>query len=186
MCLTSIFEKDPNGSYVYDAFSEIVAQYVITFDPKLLKNQYANLCENMIQAFSEAYADLRMIELIGDKFSIHDYTDMFLQVDVDNNYQKILRHDAVLSVVKPDGVWKKQVPEDDVFLLYILKQIRQYLSLCHKSPAESPELVRILEILKEGDISEQFKCIRGTIWNYRGKLIEDCKRIQKEYRDQVS
>lgn len=184
-CLTSMFEKDPKGSYVYDAFFQIVAQYVSAFDPKQLKNQYANLCENMMQAFSEAYADLRMIELIGDKFSISDYTDMFLQVDVDNDYQKMLRHDAVLSVVKSHEDWEKQVPKDDPFLCYISEQIGQYLSLCHTKPTSSPEVVRILEILKEEGISEQFKCIRETIWNYRGKLIEDCERIQKEYVNQV-
>lgn len=179
-CLKRVFEETPEGSYVYDVFSEIVALYVSTFDPTQLKKQYTNLCENMIQAFSEAYADLRMLELIGDKFTIDDYTDLFFQVDVDNDYQKILRHDAVLSVLKPCEDWEKQVTED-LFLSYVLEQIQEYLRLCHMKPASSTQVSKILEILKGNNITEQFKCIRKTIWIYREKLIKDCKRIQQEY-----
>ena len=179
-CLKRVFEEAPEGSYAYDVFSEIVALYVSTFDPTQLKKQYTNLCENMIQAFSEAYADLRMLELIGDKFTIDDYTDLFFQVDVDNDFQKILRHDAVLSVLKPCEDWEKQVTED-LFLSYVLEQIQEYLRLCHMKPASSTQVSKILEILKGNNITEQFKCIRKTIWTYREKLIKDCKRIQQEY-----
>lgn len=181
--LTKLFQEDQDGMYVYEVFSRIITYYA-TFPYHLPRiNAFNNICENIIQAFSEAYADLRMSELIGDEFSWKDYEELFQAVDMDNTYQKILRHDAVLKVVDPNGDWTPLIvsPNENLPLSYAVKQIQEYLELCHKNPASSTEVVQILRDFREGDISKQWNLIRTTIQNYRQYLTQCCQEIIVNY-----
>lgn len=181
--LIELFQQDPEGMYVYDVFSRIIAHYASFPDLTNPNKEFNNLCENIIHAFSEAYADLRMSELIGEEFSWKDYTDMFLQVDVGNHYQTILRHDAVLAIAAPNDDWEAMIPKEDDYLIfsYIEKQIRLYLELCHVQPTYSGEVVRILRDFKKCDVSMQCGRIRETIQKYRMYLTQYCQNILAGY-----
>lgn len=181
--LLDLFQQDPTGMYVYEVFSRFIAHYASFPNATYPDEEFYNLCENIIQAFSEAYADLRMIELIGEEFSCKDYTDMFLQVDVDNHYQTLLRHDAVLTLVAPNGDWEAMIPKENnpLIFAYVAEQIRQYLDLCHMQPTCSNQVVHILQDLKDGNIAKQCGRIRETIQEYRIYLNQYCQKIISDY-----
>lgn len=176
-------EHDHEEMYVYEVFSRVIALHTSLIDVSKNDNEFCNICENIIQAFSEAYADLRMIELIGEEFSWKDYTDMFMQVDVGNHYQMILRHDAVLNTVAPKDDWEALIPKEDDSLVfsYVAEQISQYLGLCHARPAKSDQVVQILRDFNGGDANKQCGCIRDTIQRYRIYLTRYCRKILEEY-----
>lgn len=182
--LTELFQEDQDGMYVYEVFSRVIAYYAtFPYGPPEV-DEFNNICENIIQAFSEAYADLRMSELIGDEFSWEDYEDLFQAVDVNNYYQKILRHDAMLRVVDPNGKWSPLIihENNNLSLFYAAKQIEEYLELCHKNPVSSTEVVQILRNFQKDDISKQWNLIRTTIQNYRQYLTQCCQEIIVNYR----
>lgn len=181
--LIDLFQQDREGMYVYEVFSRIVAHYASFPDEINPNTEFNNFCEHIIQAFSEAYADLRMSELIGKEFSWKDYTDMFSQVGVGNYYQTILRHDAVLMVVAPNDDWEPMIPEEEDCLIfsYAAEQIRQYLALCHSQPTCSDQVVQLLRDFKECNISLQWCRIRETIQKYRIHLTQYCQRISADY-----
>lgn len=141
------------------------------------------ICQNTLQAFSEAYADLRMSELIGEEFFSEDYNNLFERVDMDSNFQMILRHDAVLSVMKPDYDWTPLTPteEDQLTLSYAVEQIRQYLELCHAQPTCSDYVIQVLRDFKSGDVSTQCGRIRETIQKYRIYLTQYCQKVLTDY-----
>ena len=144
------------------------------------------LCENIIQAFSEAYADLRMSELMGEEFMWHDYVDMFSRVDVDNDYQEALRHNSVLAVMAANAGWEYMIPQEgeegDILIFsYVVEQIQQYLKLCHEEPSHADFVVQILRDFKGNDVSVQFARIREAIQKYRKHLTRHCRSILANY-----
>ena len=181
--LIELFQQDQEGTYVYEVFSRIIADYASFTMASMPDEEFNNICENIIQAFSEAYADLRMSELIGEEFSWRDYNDMFTRVDVDKQYQKILRHDAVLKTMTPNDDWKTLIPKDEDFLIssYIVEQICEYLELCHAQPTTSDQIVQLLRDFKECNVSKQCGCIRETIQKYRIHLTEYCQNLSTGY-----
>lgn len=181
--LTELFQQDEGGSYVYEVFSRIIADYASFTMISMPDEEFNNICENVIQAFSEAYADLRMSELMGEEFSCEDYNEMFTRVDVDKHYQKILRHDAVLKTVAPNDVWEALTPKDEDFLIssYIVEQICEYLELCHAQPITSDQVVQLLRDFKECNVSKQCDCIRKVIQNHRVHLTNHCKNLLADY-----
>lgn len=185
--LVELFRQDPEGMHVYEVFSRIIA-YHISFQNGLESNtEFFMICQNVLQAFSEAYADLRMSELTGEEFLPEDYNNLFKQVDVDSRFQMVLRHDAVLSVIKPKGNWTPLIPEeaDQLILFYAVEQIRQYLELCHAQPTGSDYVIQILQDLKFGNISTQCTRIRETIQRYRMYLTQYCQRILNDYSPSI-
>lgn len=181
--LIELFQQDQEGMHVYEVFSRIISHYATFPNASEPDEEFNNICENILQAFSEAYADLRMSELIGEEFSWKDYTDMFTQVDVDNHYQKILRHDAVLNVVAPNDDWEALITKEEDYLIlsYAAEQIRRYLELCHTQPTSSDQVVQFLQDFKDGDISKQCSRIRETIQQYRMYLTQYCQKILVDY-----
>ena len=181
--LIELFQQDQEGTYVYEVFSRIIADYASFTMASMPDEEFNNICENIIQAFSEAYADLRMSELIGEEFSWRDYNDMFTRVDVDKQYQKILRHDAVLKIMTPNDDWKTLIPKDEDFLIssYIVEQICEYLELCHAQPTTSDQIVQLLRDFKECNVSKQCGCIRETIQKYRIHLTRYCQNLSTGY-----
>ena len=184
--LVSVFEQDPKAEYIYEVFSRNIAYCASSPDISIPDVEFNIFCENIIQAFSESYADLRMSELMGEEFTWRDYVDMFERVDVDNDYQKILRHDSVLAVMAANADWTHMVPEegeegDSLLFSYIVEQIRQYLELCHKEPSHADLVVQILRDFKGGEVSVQCARIREVIQKYRKYLIQNCRSILANY-----
>lgn len=179
--LVKVFEQEPNAEYVYEVFSRNIAYCASS--PNV---EFNNFCENIIQAFSEAYADLRMCELMGEEFMWRDYVEMFSRVDVDNDYQKMLRHDSVLAVMAANADWTHMVPEegeegDSILFSYVVDQIRQYLELCHKEPSHADLVVQVLRDFKGSDVSVQCVRIRDVIQKYRKYLTQYCRSILENY-----
>ena len=184
--LVKVFDQDPKAGYVYEVFSRNIAYFASSPGKRTPDLEFNYLCENIIQSFSEAYADLRMSELMGDEFMWRDYVDMFSRVDVDNYYQKMLRHDSVLAVMAADAGWTPMVPGegekvDSLIFSYVVEQIRQYLDLCHRQPAHADLVVQVLRDFKGSDVSVQCARIREVIQKYRKYLTQYCRSIQADY-----
>lgn len=178
--LVELFHQDPEGMYVYEVFSQIIAHYASFTNGQEPDKEFFQICENVLQAFSEAYADLRMSELIGEEFSIHWYEEMLMQLGAVSPYQKRLRHDAVLTVIKPDDNWKPLQSfcgSDPQLVSYATEQLCGYLKLCHSEPIRSQYVVGLLRTFKSGDIDKQCNRIREEIQRNRGYLTECCRRI---------
>lgn len=184
--LVKVFEQYPNAEYVYEVFSRNIAYCASFPDMRTPDVEFNNFCENIIQVFSEAYADLRMSELMGEEFMWCDYVDMFSSVDVDNDYQKILRHDSVLAVMAANADWTHMVSAEDengdsLLFSYVVEQIRQYLELCHKEPYHADLVVQVLRDFKGSDVSVQCARIREVIQKYRKYLTQYCWSILAKY-----
>lgn len=177
--LTKFFRQDSDNTYVYEVFSRIIANYAAFSNGESPSDNFGQICEHIINAFSEAYADLRMNELIGEEFSLQDYNTMLTELSDNSHYQLILRHDAVLKVMAPTESWESSIDNEEDFLVlsYAVEQIKQYLDVCHQHPISSSQVVHTLKEFKSGDVSRQWKHLREVTQQYRTYLTTYCQNI---------
>ena len=182
--LIQLFHEAPDGAYVYEVFSRIIAYYAAFNDGIDLDSAFFNICENILQAFSEAYADLRMSELAGEEFSPDWYEETLRQLGHASYYQKSLRYDAVLRVINLNE-HRKPLQDlsyyDPQFFAYAAQQLYEYLSLCHNEPTHSQYVVHLLQIFKSGDVGQQCSLIREEIQKGRRYLAQHCNDIAVKY-----
>lgn len=137
-------------------------------------------CEDLLQAYSEAYADLRMIEILGIK-SVENYCEIaqrYLSHKRTSTLQKCLRFNAVMC----SGIFRNTskrfpMPEeyDDTFQRiteYAVHSIASYLSICHESSAGIDDpLVSYRRDIKSPDAYKQIKTIYSAAGAYRNRLV---------------
>ena len=162
------------------------------------RNTYFRFCECILQTFSEAYADLRMLDVLEiDRWE--DYiklleTNLKLVGSIKDNWdiQEYLRGSAVLAYFKADEDiicrWSKYLDDcnDTDRLIYWLSldRLKEYLTLCGK-PDYAPnkekislcDLCHLVEQTCSHDPMMVFSTIRGIILDYRKDLTDYCGRI---------
>ncbi len=160
--------------------------------------KYYHFCQCILQTFSEAYADLRMLDVLQiDRWE--DYIKL-LETNLklvgsrkdDWDIQVYLRGDAVLAYLKDDKDsicrWSEYLDDcndtDRLIYLFSLNRLKEYLDLCGKSDyAPNKEkispcgLCHLLERTCSHDPMAVFSTIRGTILDYRKDLTDYCGRI---------
>lgn len=182
----SLFSK--NSDAIYDFFARNCAAKVNDIKLQLHANSskmqfelFSTLCENSIQAYSEAYADLRMIEISGNLLKLSEYEKLLGTIP---NIQTSIRHDAVCRTVYP-GVSNSWIPHTkdfpnkckalDIELIAITKHIADYLKGCHKNKVASKDVINTLQVFSSDDLNNQICFIQRTIASYRKQLTRYCE-----------
>lgn len=166
---------------------------------RMPKFVYYRFCECIPQVFSEAYADLRMLDIL----EIHRWED-YLNLLVTNlelagdfrerwEYQEYLRCAAILSLLGADEEaipwWGEEILDgpnytDRLVLDFCLDRLLQYLILCQQ-PGYGPSrerisrcgLRRLAERICDSDSLTVFSAIRDTALDYRQNLKRYCRMI---------
>lgn len=143
-----------------------------------IMDDYVNSCQNIIQAFSETYADFKMLTLLEGKISREMYWT-FLGVD-DNpeNTQLLLRYSAVCR----SGVFTNENGSDspefgeggDVYEIVVELLTRYLRGLPNdiRDIERMKELRDIYQTFLDGDALTQVDWIRNKISGYRQVLID--------------
>lgn len=157
---------------------------------------YMTFCEYTLQAFSEAYSDLRMLELLHiEDVDIYNQiltknTDYRLNGQADTeDFQFRLRHNAVCKALRMDD-WdpfdrKDEDPETMLLVnIYAQHTLGEYLKLCPKGEYDQ-ELNKIIQGLESKDAKNIYNTIRSEIMYYRKQLMDYCNEISKKSRERV-
>lgn len=140
---------------------------------------YMAFCEAILQIFSEAYADLRMIEIFGDSITHDEYEALLISGKDTVNTHKLIRHDAVCQVLWDTGIWRYKTPmnplnkAERISYAATINQISHYLDKCHNDHS-CAELIKSYRIFHENNIVNQIKLIQKTILEYRSTLFNYC------------
>ena len=137
-------------------------------------------CEDLLQAYSEAYADMRMIEILGIG-SAENYKEIamrYLLHEKTSNLQKCLRYNAILySGVLGNTYEPMEMPKDydDTFhqiTEYAAHSIGGYLSRCHESCiAADEQLISYWRDINCPNAYKQIKTIYDAALAYKERLI---------------
>lgn len=144
---------------------------------------YSEICKAITLAFSEAFADLQIMEIMGEMLTYCDYEQLLDSVGDRNRYQNIIRHDAVLNAIAKEKAWERRTPIPqpgssaylvEVIQAYTVKQLTDYLLLCKCNNKNSSMVKNTLEAFSSNNVERQFEVIQSNISSYRKKLIERC------------
>ena len=139
--------------------------------------------EEMLQAYSEAYADMRMLELLGIS-SVDAYdkiAERYLHEPDPSDLQKCLRYNAVLlSNVCTDVSGKPRQAMPDGYegtalgqvTEYILARMADYLSHCRATRIGRPKLKSYQEGISGDNAYLQIGTINSAVEQYQKKMID--------------
>ena len=148
--------------------------------------------ENLLQAFSEAYSDLKMVQLLSIK-NITDYKNIFYYsseniLDLKNDkaydaFQVKLRLSGVCSIIKNKVMCYDNIPYQDEtskkIFDFCLKKLYQYLRICYNNTdiqyIANNNLSDIIKTVNESNAQDIFVIIRNEIINYRNNLEQYIK-----------
>lgn len=141
--------------------------------------------ESTMSAYREAYADIRMRELLGDQFDANIYEGLLKEVTFeDADFEYYIRHDAVLYAMGYTNesimLCKPPKSSDDDWVSYSdyylsVRTLEKYLRNCHDEPAKSSEITEVAKIFSAGDLFEQYKLVLRTIACYKNEMVLYCK-----------
>lgn len=159
---------------------------------------YFDFCQLLIQACSEAYSDLRMIELLGIQ-EASQYENILIKnteyrVKANVDFQRSLRHDAVCEACNLKS-WSAYFilsdldPTMQVVIKYARSSLVKYLRECIRNKQDDSaalphgylDLNKIMKQLESHDAEEIFSTIRSTMIDYRKMLIQYCKEVEKNH-----
>ena len=160
---------------------------------------YFHFCDSIPQIFSEAYADMRMLDVL----EIDQWQDYQKLLETNLNLvgtpkekwgtEEFLRGISILSFLNATEeairVWyeaRNLNKTDRLVLDFCLGQLTQYLKLCQESSFR-PDAERIrrcgvhrlLEQVCSTDPITVFSAIRNTTLDYREDLVRYCRKIVK-------
>lgn len=143
---------------------------------------------NLTSAFSEAYADIQMIELLGIKeFSQYNQiARRYFKGKNGNTQQNRIRYNAVLGSAicgKGEGFQRKtnSDEEDSLELSYAIcyaeKRLAEYLRSCRETgdagDLSQKTLLSLYQGIRSNDIYTQIKTIYASFEQYKRDLIAD-------------
>lgn len=139
--------------------------------------------EDMLQAYSEAYADMRMLELLGIN-DIDDYdrsAERYLDAPDPSDLQKCLRYNAVLLskvCTNSSERSRRAMPEgyEDMVIgqvtEYVLDCIVKYLRHCRSERIGNANLKQYLEGISDNNAYQQIETINSALDQYRKEIIK--------------
>lgn len=146
-------------------------------------NTYYGFCKSIIGVYREAYADMKMVELLGitDAISYMDILKSNIGDSLGDNYTQLLRYTAVCSACElqaaelPKRDFYKPSENEKPILSEISCQITDYLKCCkHTSPIES--IQDYINTFQHQNIQSQIDVIRSAIGKYKTEVINLCDR----------
>ena len=167
-------------------------------DKSHIPDAYPAYCQNIQQAFSEAYSDLRMVELLkiseGDVYETLSRENLqqlhtereFGTWDIEE-FQTKLRYAGVRQVLDGSALYMSFQAENEIeekIWGFCLKKLTGYLSICHNEYKESEKnnLPALIESLQGNNAKQQFSTIRSEIVDYRKRLQPYCEKVYNEKR----
>lgn len=156
----------------------------ILFQVKIFCSHIVNVrkhnkfCDNLIQAYSEAYADMRMAQVMGNRFSVRMYEDL-LEAIGDKNMCNI-RHDALCITVVSQKTWVPWTEDcgnksENILQETAIHFVHQYLSQCYEPSNVSRLVEDSLSAFQNSDIGAQINVIHDSIHGFRDALTVYCK-----------
>ena len=155
-------------------------------DYRITMNIYRLFCKNVLDAFSEAYADLRMIQMLGldysnlndAKASYHSIMESF-GVVADKSLESMMRRDAIRRVLTEDTPLKApefSIGYPNMFTNFAEHRICSYLKKCQADFQEG---------LSENPIPNFIKAISNhqpseMCWNIQNAMASFRKQIADE------
>lgn len=140
---------------------------------------HAELCDEIIGSYSEAYADLRMAELLGDSINLGDYEQLLCSISNPMYISSGIRHDSLCRVLwnneKTDEWCNEGDQRTQLILKTVVNHVSEYLSVCHMQPCLSSKVEDAVKVFKEKDVVTQFETIHHEIVEFRSGLIRFCK-----------
>jgi len=181
------YNTDENISYCIDVFIRFLIWDSLQIETKLYEynsndteNDFNKVCENIVQAFSEAYADLHMLK-IGCSLISEDMYVKFLNIDTEHeDTQLILRYRSIChaGIFAAPKYLKKFTFNDDISghsYEIVSKLLAEYLKvcmICYGDTDEEQELRNIFEVFSGNDAIEQIRKIREVIAKYREQILD--------------
>lgn len=156
---------------------------------------YFTYYQNIFQIFSEAYSDLRMVEILkisdGNTYknlSENNMEQIYTEkndVWVIKEFQNRLRYASVRQILDGNSFYVPLDPDNETeekIGNFCLKKISEYLSVCHTEYREIAEnnLSELVKSLQGMDAKQQFLTIRNEIMDYRTRLETYCEKIYHE------
>ena len=150
-----------------------------------LKKRY-DLFNYTIDAYREAYSDLKMVELLGiDRRE--RYEELLQQIG--QIYGESRTGDTIWKT--PSNLWRKAAicgvldqnytPDDDWFVKgdtverkLAYEQLKQYLARCYEG-GSGDTIQRMRDILHKRDPRELFAGIRERLFTYRDEIVQDVR-----------
>lgn len=149
---------------------------------------YFKLCQDILQAFSEAYADLRMVQLLNitdaqEYSQILDMNSSFSSGEFRTSFQFCLRRSAIrgfLGSTKEEDIFKgcSRTKWDNLTSRFCYDRLVAYLEICGKSfGTNGTNLNCLIHLFENSDAQELFHSIRENAISFRGDMISYCKQI---------
>lgn len=151
--------------------------------------------ENVVSAFSESYADLRLYQLCGQMFCFEEYEQLLSEIN-GSPYGHEVRCKALLqvsghasgSMVDKDESLnvtsrKKEYAMSEKLKHTIIEYVVSYLNQCICDECKSVLAEESLEAFRGDNLYEQCCVIDKTISDYRKKLISFCQENLNKSKD---
>lgn len=149
--------------------------------PKSIES-HCKYCENIIQAYSETYADMRMAQLMGNLFSLEQYEDLLRIISSKDIVLCDLRHDALCRTLfgtnnRPNVTGESQIKQ--ILLEASVNHIHHYLEKCFDPNNTSQMIIDAVSAFQTKGLAEQIGIIHDNIHSFRKELIAYCQQENK-------
>lgn len=195
---TEYFTKHLESDDGYTVFVGTIAQYIRDLPNTLYAedpiqntgyNGFEEYMKNVIFAYGEALADLRMIETCGNVLNVTKYDSLLRKIGREENVQRALRHDAICATLAENSLWARSVTPKSCGLedkaiqmiaspLTTTDHIAEYLKKCHSDNLTLDSVEKALCVFESEDTYAQAMLIQNEIADYRDRL---CLFCAKEY-----
>ena len=186
--VSSMYEKEKNTK---KAVAELISNAILSSTNHMVAGwqrnlqdswdwkKYTEFCENILEIFREAYADMRMLNLLGitEQQEYKRFMDFNLDPEnVSSNYFQWLRYHAVSYAVFDEGKVKMEETNDGPRLRAILPFLVEYLKAC-TPVCENSWLSHTLCTFNGSDPEKQIQSIHTELISYRDKLNKYCAEL---------
>lgn len=185
--------KDVSDAYIY-VFS-IFARNIM-FHVKMLCakpqaiNDHIEFCDNVIQAYSEAYADMRMAQVMGKSFSVQMYEKLLQTIGDKEKILCDIRHDALCQTIGCIEKWDKwagtyELKSDMILQEVAIQLIHQYLTQCYEPNKISPLVEKSVNAFEKANIGSQISLIHSSINAFREDMKNYCTEAISSIRNDL-
>lgn len=141
---------------------------------------FDSICKNIISVFREAFADYRMIQVLGDGFDVNVYKELLKKlVPKDIDYDLVIRHDAVLSAagyVTADFMFYSERGYIGNTQYLAIRGVKEYLNKCAAS-YNGPTMGDAIRVFSDTCHPEkQCQLILKELDLYMEQLVKESKR----------
>lgn len=174
-------ETEASSSQVFSILARNVLLQI-----RRLVNQPQNIIkhqkfgDDIIETYSEAYADLKMAQVMGASFSVELYENLLRHICDTKEVLCDLRHDTVCKIISPNEAideWSmKSVSDSNRFIYRVaVHKIQNYLEQCYQPEIKSSMIENAGLVFQEYNAGAQLLLVYDSINHYRDEIREYCR-----------